>query len=95
LAVDIATNGNRGRDGLYVRFYVSAWLDRLKRIGQLAIFRTFHHVFFDDFAELLHVELGQVLAFPCSFQPSVHGCTLGESRRPRLGDFNGGRHLRE
>jgi len=74
---------------------LSASLDRLKRASQLTIFRTFHHVFFDDFAELFHVELGQVLAFPCSLQPSVHGCALGQSRRARLRDFNGGRHLRE
>jgi hypothetical protein len=41
------------------------------------------------------VEFGQVLAFPGRLQPSVHGCVLGEARRPRLRDFNGGRHLRE
>ena len=94
MAGDIPTDGNRSRDRLYVRFCVSSWLD-LKEAGQLAIFCTFHHVFFDDFAELLHVKFGQVLAFPRSFQPSVHRCALGEPRRPRLRDFNGGRHLGE
>lgn len=34
---------------------------------QLATQLTFHHVLFDDLAELLHMKLGEVLAFLRSF----------------------------
>ena len=39
-------------------------LDRL-RGGSNVCELTFHHVFFNDLAELLHVELGEILALLC------------------------------
>lgn len=56
------------------------------------IHRTLHKTLLHNLTQPLHVGLGQILALLGLLQPFVRAGTLGEARRPRLGNVAIFRH---